>query len=570
MNSTLLEIGRLTVGQGAKQAVAVSKALGDAKDMTKVRKAPVPGYRWSKPDDPTAVEGGDKFALFGMKTEGERIIEKQIADRERAFAQRLADNRDQYNQQVKQWQDSVQSQRKRQVWDARKEYWGANISNAADKARGVGRVATGFIRTPAVWAAGFVGNGLTGARAAVADSRQETERLLIGDPNREMAARMGLEQAKAEAAKPMPVAPPPPELQVPNSFKPVPTTAEAAREMYRPRPKLDLVMGTMYGGETVQKPKLGPAPLPALPAPPALPKQPAIPASLKTTVSTAAEAIRARDATGPGPIKPIKIPDPPEKSGGLVKEANPIAAIYNIIKASRGVAAAGKFLAKHPNVADALGGVPGAAFGWYTTPYYQPDLTPGNMRTARTLNALFGYMMGRGGVRGMGYGPKLHRGQGFTAGASGMLLTNPAINAVNEVERSFKAMPESIEQAGKSVETASKEQGEAVGRKLLLAAGILAAGGLGATGYQALRDRKQDMARKGTIRVTLPTKRVGDTESTVDMPLDVLSNEAYKGIMRDTRRRVRAENAERVQRKGLALPAMQAGADVYDSFATPA
>ena len=102
------------------------------------------------------------------------------------------------------------------------------------------------------------------------------------------------------------------------------------------------------------------------------------------------------------------------------------------------------------------------------------------------------------------------------------------------------------------------------------AAGILAAGGLGATGYQALRDHKQDMARKGTIRVTLPTKRPGDVESTVDMPLDVLSNEAYKGIMRDTRRRVRAENTERVQRKGLALPAMQAGADVYDSFATPA
>lgn len=325
----------------------------------------------------------------------------------------------------------------------------------------------------------------------------------------------------------------------------------------RPRPPSILVGGAEWkpGGNTGAAMSSGPAPVPSYSDP-----IPGARTSLRTAWGTRTPGIKA---------------------AGLTKQANPLRAIIGAIRlskafgqAGRAVAGAGRFLSARPGLSqglkDVVGGAPGAAFGWYTTPYFQPDLSEGNMRTARTLNALFGYMMGRGGVRGLGFGPKLPKGQGFTAGASGMLLTNPPINAINEVEKSFKAMPESIEQAGKSVETASREQGQAVGRKLLLAAGILAAGGLGATGYQALRDRKQDMARKGTIRVTLPTKRPGDVESTVDMPLDVLSNGAYKGIMRDTRRRVRAENTERIQRKGLALPAMQAGADVYDSFAEPA
>ena len=212
------------------------------------------------------------------------------------------------------------------------------------------------------------------------------------------------------------------------------------------------------------------------------------------------------------------------------------------------------------------GGVPGAAVGYYTTPMFQPDLNKGNMRSARLANALSGYLAGRGTVRGLGFGPKSHPLMGIEAGILSGVGSNLLINKWNAQEEAARAMPGAVSAIGDKVQAGQ----EGTGRKLLLAAGILAAGGLGATGYQALRDRKQDMARKGTIRVNLPTKRPGDVESTVDMPLDVLSNEAYKGIMRDTRRRVRAENAERVQRKGLALPAMQAGADMYDSFATPA
>lgn len=552
MSNSLLELGRLTIGAGVKQAVSVSKELGDAKDMTKVRKAPVPGYRWSKPDEPTSMEGGDKFALFGMKTESERNIEKQIADREQAFAQRLADNRDQYNQQVKQWQDSVQAQRKGQVWDARKELWGADISNAADKVRGVGRVATGFVRTPASWLTGFAVNGLTGARAAVADSRQETEKLLIGDPNRAMAARMGLEQAKAEAAKPMPVAPPSPELQVPNSFKPVPTTPEAAREMYKPRPKVSLISGTVYGGEAIQKPKLGPAPLPAPPAPPPLPKQPAIPGSLKTTVSTPAEAIQARDAAGPGTIKPIKIPDLPEKSG-MHKQANPLKVIANLVanayKARSGVRAA-------------IGAL-GAGAGYAATPHLMPEGTdPSTLRNKRIMNMIV-FGLGAGG-----YKPKLMAYTGL--GSNVALGQLERLTLANEAQAKAQIAETAAATGLRQAETEAANMQAGASKQMRNAAAIISAGILGATGYKIWRDRQKDTQRKGTIRVTLPTRRVGDTESVVDMPLDVLSNEAYRGIMRDTRRRVRAENAERVQRKGLALPAMQAGADVYDSFATPA
>lgn len=558
MSNALLEIGRLTVGQGVKQAVSVSKELGDAKDMTKVRKAPVPGYRWSKPDEPTSMEGGDKFALFGMKTESERNIEKQIADREQAFAQRLADNRDQYNQQVKQGQDSVQAKRRGQVWDARKELWGANVSNAADKVRGVGRVATGVVRTPASWLTGFAVNGLTGARAAVADSRQETERLLIGDPNREMAARMGLEQAKAEAAKPMPVAPPPPELQVPNSFKPVPTTPEAAREMYKPRPKFDVFTNEMYGGETIQKPKLGPAPLPALPAPPALPKQPAIPGSLRTTVSTPAEAIRARDATGPGPIKPL--PPISEKSG-MHKQANPLKVIANLVanayKARSGVQAASKTQA---GVRAAIGAL-GAGAGYAATPHLMPEGTdPSTLRNKRIMNMIV-FGLGAGG-----YKPKLMAYTGL--GSNVALGQLERLTLANEAQAKAQVAETAAATGLRQAETEAANMQAGASKQMRNAAAIISAGIIGATGYKIWRDRQKDMQRKGTIRVTLPTRRVGDTESTVDMPLNVLSNEAYKGIMRDTRRRVRAENTERIQRK--ALPAMQAGADMYDSFATPA
>ena len=575
MNTTLLDIGRLTIGGGVKQAVRVSAALGHAKDMKGVRKAPVPGYKWSKPDEPTAVEGGDKFALFGP-SESEQAVANQIKAREDAYAQQVSNSQEQYGQQVARWQDSMRKQRAGEVWDARKGVWSSQLGNAADTVKGVGRVATGFVRTPGAWLSGYVAGGRPGAQAAVADSRQETEKLLAGDPNRTMAAKMRLERAQQAAVAPLPAAPAAPQIQVPDNFKPVPNTAEAAREMYRPQPRYSTILGQNVGGEVIQKPKLGPGPGPAMPPPPEVPKLPAIPASLKPSISTPSQAIQAKAAPG-GSMKPISLPAPTNKQSSMVKQANPLNGIIAAIKLTRAgravapaVTGASNYLKAHGALAqglkDSVGGVPGAAFGWYTTPYYQPDLNEGNMRTARTVNALFGYLMGRGGVRALGGGAKLPKGQGFVSGASGMLLTNPAINAVNQVEESFKTLPTSITETGKSIEQAQA----GTGRKLLVAAGILAAGGLGATGYQAYRDRKQDTSRKGTIRVTLPTKRLGDAESTVDMPLNVLSNEAYKGIMRDTRRRVRGENTERIQHRGAAVAPMQMGAEMYDSFAEPA
>ena len=646
MSTSLLELGRLTIGAGVKQAVSVSKELGDAKDMSRVRKAPVPGYRWAKKDEPTAVEGGEGF----KQATGTPNVNEQLnaaLDRMHGPAAPASSPFGAYAGQQEFPRTSLSAPRppiqlppaaptnpvqpttplgnvmrgswnrglgghnyalgrfmsgvsggwngafgpEGQGWAAGKAKGISNYAqeNEAQRARGELQHATGvnqamgrYASLPGVEAVGRLGAKIQGGQAAAdrwsEQFRQERDILLNGgNIPQQPVARPAVQEPKA----------------VVSAVKPAPTPAPAA-----PAPAAPAAPGLLAlnpaNARKVSIPKVPdfmPAPAPAPVAAPA-PRPPSIMVggkAWKPGGDTGAfmevpkpSAPSYSDPT-PGNTTSLRTAWGTQTKAATVKEAN-IGALLRAIgsaarasRAGQAVGRAGVALVKRPalvqGLRDAAGGIPGALFGWYSTPYYQPDLTPGNERTARTLNALFGYMMGRGGVRGMGYGPKLHRGQGFTAGASGMLLTNPAINAVNEAEKSFTAMPKSIEGVGEAMEGASKAQArstEGAGRKLLMAAGILAAGGLGATGYQAWRDRKQDKVRKGTIQVTLPTRRLGDVESRVDMPLDVLSTEAYKGIMRDTRRRLRAEKDERTQRKGLAAPAIQAGADLYDSFAEPA
>lgn len=88
--------------------------------------------------------------------------------------------------------------------------------------------------------------------------------------------------------------------------------------------------------------------------------------------------------------------------------------------------------------------------------------------------------------------------------------------------------------------------------KLLLGLGGAGVLGLGALGYAGLRtgnamNRLAEKQRKGTIRVTLPTKAPGDAETQVEMPIEdvQLSENLYRSLGRDTRRRLRGESSER-------------------------
>ena len=85
-------------------------------------------------------------------------------------------------------------------------------------------------------------------------------------------------------------------------------------------------------------------------------------------------------------------------------------------------------------------------------------------------------------------------------------------------------------------------------------AGGAAAGlaGLGGLAYAGVRGAKAmnaiaDKQRKGTVRVTLPSKGPTEAETQVEMPIeDVrLSDSIYHALGRDTRRRLRGESTER-------------------------
>lgn len=85
----------------------------------------------------------------------------------------------------------------------------------------------------------------------------------------------------------------------------------------------------------------------------------------------------------------------------------------------------------------------------------------------------------------------------------------------------------------------------------LLGGGILAGGGL----YGANLLRKAILNRpapRGRVKVTLPTKTKGDSETAVDLPIeDVnLSQSLVAALGRDTRRRLREESKERKWKKG--------------------
>lgn len=83
--------------------------------------------------------------------------------------------------------------------------------------------------------------------------------------------------------------------------------------------------------------------------------------------------------------------------------------------------------------------------------------------------------------------------------------------------------------------------------------------GLGALGLLALNAKKQrelkereiENAQKGRVKITLPTKQPGDTETQVDIPFDDLNlSKALRGrLSRDTKRRLHSETKQRTRHR---------------------
>lgn len=102
----------------------------------------------------------------------------------------------------------------------------------------------------------------------------------------------------------------------------------------------------------------------------------------------------------------------------------------------------------------------------------------------------------------------------------------------------------------------------AIPKPLLLGALGLGVGGLGLAAFSA--KKKMDMvqaqaeaARAGRVKVTLPTKKPGDSETMLDLPMEdiQLSNALRQRLGRDTRRRLYTETRERTTRRKPKDPA---------------
>ena len=102
----------------------------------------------------------------------------------------------------------------------------------------------------------------------------------------------------------------------------------------------------------------------------------------------------------------------------------------------------------------------------------------------------------------------------------------------------------------------------AIPKPLLLGALGLGVGSLGVAAYSAKKkmdmlDAQATASRAGRVKVTLPTKKPGDSETMLDLPMEdiQLSNALRQRLGRDTRRRLYTETRERTTRRKPKDPA---------------
>lgn len=132
---------------------------------------------------------------------------------------------------------------------------------------------------------------------------------------------------------------------------------------------------------------------------------------------------------------------------------------------------------------------------------------------------------------------------------AGIPATTPSNGAPTTAPNVTINSPSSLDQIGKFITD-----------KPLAAAGIGAAGvGLTAAGVLGLREalrtlqHKTENEEQGRIKVTLPTRKPGDAETTIDIPTRQIgmSDSLFGRIRRDALRRLQAESKERTRKINL-------------------
>lgn len=191
---------------------------------------------------------------------------------------------------------------------------------------------------------------------------------------------------------------------------------------------------------------------------------------------------------------------------------------------------------------NALAGGSAAAFGpraWAKT--LRTSATPARLGVGGALGST---ALGAGGGAGWGLLKNIGMGHGEASYALGKIpgaIQDASSQATEAAQSAMAQYADSLAQGNKTTALATL-------------AAALGLGGLGYAGFKTLANRK-DKADRGRIRVALPTKYPGDTETLVDLPIDspVLSNAMSSDVERDIKRRLRHEAKSRVLTKGKSL-----------------
>jgi hypothetical protein len=214
-----------------------------------------------------------------------------------------------------------------------------------------------------------------------------------------------------------------------------------------------------------------------------------------------------------------------------------------------------------------------------TTPYFLPHgadkATARNMAAKNfVLGVLIGYpgltARARGGAATLG----LLTNAGFGMAERNVMASEGISRAQTEDTAQAMASRAAAIRASEAQANAAASQA-AASRQVRNAALILGTGITGAMAYSLWRDKQQhqrrlwEAQRAGNIRVTLPTPE-GDTESVVEIPLIRLPESTQRGVMRDTRRRLREETELRTQRKSPVADTIRDSSSFYDRFTLPA
>lgn len=189
-------------------------------------------------------------------------------------------------------------------------------------------------------------------------------------------------------------------------------------------------------------------------------------------------------------------------------------------------------------------------------------LRPGENDKSRNLMNIVNFALGAGGASGARSGFKTMAAGKPALGSAkvglglGAMITGPIVKdlamdghrAIEGVDRLSKDLPGAV--------AAAKPDAFKIPDSLVNGGLALGAAGIGTAALISIlkmkeRRREAEAARGGRIRVTLPTKNPGDSETTIDMPTEGFDmSAALQGkLKRDTKRRLLLETRQRTIRR---------------------